>query len=295
MAKVDGFRSISVTAFFFNWGVFMCRGNDWLFFGSPNSVYPCGFSVFPAAVALGNPFTLALFSSLAVQNLFDIVEYVIIMIGTCMRSVSRVVLSRRKLSVESQKDLCCKLAFIGGGQMGEAILNALIKDCVQCTTKIHMYDVNPDRIKYLVGKYGIVAEKTVQECVDGADIVVVAVKPQNIDTLSLSLVTPPKGMILSIVAGCPISTLSSKFKTDKVMRTMPNTPAMISEGITVWTATKETPKELRDKGEKLLSSIGDQIEVSDEKYLDMATAISGSGPAVSDITTVGPSQYTYPT
>lgn len=247
---------------------------------------------FLQTVALGYTFVLVLFSSLAVQNLFEIVEYVLIMLGNCVRSVSQVVLNRRKLSVGSQKDLCCKLAFIGGGQMGEAILNALIKDRVQCTTKIHMYDVNPDRIKYLVEKYGITAATTVQECVDGADIVVVAVKPQNIDKLSSSLVTPPDGMILSIVAGCPISTLSSKFKTNKVMRTMPNTPAMISEGITVWTATKETPKELRDKGEKLLSSIGDQIEVSDEKYLDMATAISGSGPAVSDIIAVVPIQYT---
>ncbi len=61
---------------------------------------------------------------------------------------------------------------------------------------------------------------------------------------------------------------------------MPNTPAMVLEGITVWTATKEVPLDMIHKVKTLLDSIGEQVEVHDEQYLDMATAVSGSGPAV---------------
>ena len=193
------------------------------------------------------------------------------------------VMRSNRFSSSVPEDLVTKLAFVGGGQMAEAILNSLIKDSVQSTRNIHIYDTNFERVKYLAEKYDITPSYDVQSCVDKAEIVVVAVKPQNIDELAESLETPPEGLILSIVAGCTISNLRNKFRTKKIMRTMPNTPSMIAEGITVWTTTKETSKELRDKGEKLISSIGDQVQVSNEKYLDMATAISGSGPAVRTI------------
>mmetsp|Transcript_38796 Transcript_38796/g.77283 ORF Transcript_38796/g.77283 Transcript_38796/m.77283 type:complete len:312 (+) Transcript_38796:59-994(+) len=182
-------------------------------------------------------------------------------------------------SLSKDSSLCKKIAVIGGGQMAEAILNAVIQDKIQSADTIHVYDINKERVKFLSARYGMTAAKSVQECVEGAEIVMLAVKPQNIDDLSAMLTEPVNGMVLSIVAGCPISVLKEKFKTNVVMRTMPNTPSMISEGMTVWTTSPETSDELRKKGEKLLGSIGEQIEVADEKYLDMATAISGSGPA----------------
>jgi pyrroline-5-carboxylate reductase len=179
--------------------------------------------------------------------------------------------------------LCSQISIIGGGQMAEAILNSIIVDKVQDPKDIIVYDINAERVSYLVKTYGVIKAATVQDAVDNAEIVVLAVKPQNIKDLAASITTPPKGMILSIVAGCTIKMLKDKFRTNIIMRTMPNTPAMISEGITVWTTSKETPKVLHGKGEILLRSIGDQVEVSEEKYLDMATAISGSGPAVSAV------------
>lgn len=97
----------------------------------------------------------------------------------------------------------------------------------------------------------------------------------------MQMQTPPTGLLLSIVAGCTIDQLRTSFRTDKIVRSMPNTPAMVLEGITVWTATKETPDYLLDKARTLLGSIGEQVEVAEEAYLDMATAVSGSGPAVS--------------
>lgn len=165
--------------------------------------------------------------------------------------------------------------------MAEAILNSVIHDQVQNAEDIYIYDINKERVNFLSARYGMVGAKSVQECVDGAEIVVVAVKPQNIDSLAATITGPINGMVLSIVAGCPIAVLKEKFRTDMVMRTMPNTPSMIAEGMTVWTTSPETPAHLRAKGEKLLGSIGEQVEVAEEKYLDMATAISGSGPAVS--------------
>jgi pyrroline-5-carboxylate reductase len=180
---------------------------------------------------------------------------------------------------EPVKDsMCTKLAVIGGGQMAEAILSSLQK--VQTMSDVHVFDIHKKRIQFLHEKYGITISPTLADCIQDAEIAVLAVKPQNVDEVAAQVVDPPSGMLLSIVAGCTIDNLREKFKTNMICRTMPNTPAMISEGITVVYHTPETPAELRRKGERLLNTIGEAVEVHDEKYLDMATAISGSGPAV---------------
>lgn len=163
--------------------------------------------------------------------------------------------------------------------MAEAILNALYVGKVQNMADVHVYDTYVKRTLFLQKKYGITVSKSADESIKNAEVIVLAVKPQNVEQLAASIITPPTGMILSIVAGYTIAKISEKFATKLVIRTMPNTPAMISEGITVWHATAETPKLLKDKTAVLLHSIGEEVEVQDEKYLDMATAISGSGPA----------------
>jgi pyrroline-5-carboxylate reductase len=163
--------------------------------------------------------------------------------------------------------------------MAEAIINSLMVSNKQSSNKISVYDINEERRGYLQAQYGVHTCSTADEAVKDADIVILAVKPQNVVASARSLSSPPSGVILSIVAGCTIETLAQHFKTELLIRSMPNTPAMVLEGITVWTATKKVPEELLDKARNLLGSIGEQVEVTDESYLDMATAVSGSGPA----------------
>ena len=172
------------------------------------------------------------------------------------------------------------LCVLGGGNMAEAIISALSKNPLQNMKDISVYEINNDRLEQLTSKYGVTVCSDIDEGMKKADITFLSVKPQNVSTLAESISTPPKGLLLSIVAGCTIDQLRNSFRTDRIIRSMPNTPAMVLEGMTVWTATKETPKELVDQARLLLSAIGDQIEVKDESYLDMATAVSGSGPAV---------------
>jgi pyrroline-5-carboxylate reductase len=141
------------------------------------------------------------------------------------------------------------------------------------------YDLDPARIAHLKSHYKIRAGENMEACMEEADITFLSVKPQNVSSLASSISKPPRGLLLSIVAGCTIENLQKDFRTDRIVRSMPNTPAMVLEGMTVWTATPNTPADLVDKARLLLSSVGEQIEVKDETYLDMATAVSGSGPA----------------
>ena len=88
---------------------------------------------------------------------------------------------------------------------------------------------------------------TTQAAVDSADIVILAVKPQQVKKLAATLQNPPNGLLLSIVAGSTVDFLSKDFTTDRIIRSMPNTPATVLEGITVWTATPAAPVALVDK------------------------------------------------
>lgn len=165
--------------------------------------------------------------------------------------------------------------------MAEAMIHAMTLKGVQNPNNIIVYDVNQTRLEYLKKQYNVNTTSNIDDTISGSDAIILAVKPQNVDSVSAMLtITPaPTQLLLSIVAGCTIENLKDRFKTNTIVRSMPNTPAMVLEGMTVWTATESTPANVVDMTRTLLNSIGEQIEVSDEKYLDMATAISGSGPA----------------
>jgi pyrroline-5-carboxylate reductase len=85
-------------------------------------------------------------------------------------------------------------------------------------------------------------------------------------------------LLLSIIAGAPIKRLANGVAHAAVVRAMPNTPAQIGQGITVWTATPEVSDVQKQQTQAILGSLGQEIYVDDERYLDMATALSGSGP-----------------
>ena len=128
--------------------------------------------------------------------------------------------------------------------MAEAIISALSKCETQNMSDIVVFDINETRIQHLTNTYGIRSCLTITEGMSSADVTLLSVKPQNVESIASSIPDRPRGLILSIVAGCTIDQLKEVFKTNHIVRSMPNTPAMVMEAMTVWVATEETPQEL---------------------------------------------------
>ena len=174
-----------------------------------------------------------------------------------------------------------KVSFIGGGNMGEAILSLLISKKVVRVEGICVGEVINARCQYLRDKYGIDAKTSNAEAIAGADVVVLAIKPQTLPQVLPDLAgrLKPAQLVMSIIAGAKIATLAAGLKHDRIVRVMPNTPAQIGEGMSVWTATPKVTGRQRQWAASILKNIGDEIFVSDEGLLDAVTAVSGSGPA----------------
>ena len=174
-----------------------------------------------------------------------------------------------------------KITFIGPGVMAEAMIGGLIREKVAQADALLAAGPNQERIDELVGKYAIRGDIDNAAAARQADVVVLSVKPQALDKVLAGLrgVLRPEALVLSIVAGAPIAKISAGLKHTTVVRSMPNTPAQIGEGITVWTAAPGVDAEQREMARQILCALGDEIFVEEETYLDMATALSGTGPA----------------
>ena len=174
-----------------------------------------------------------------------------------------------------------KIAFIGGGVMGEAMISGLISKGSAEPEFIAVSDVDQTRLKALRERYGIRCTADNREAIRGKDIVVLSVKPQVLAEVTEGLrgVLQPEQLVLSIIAGARVETLSRQLGHNSIVRVMPNTPAQIGEGISVWTATEAVSQTQREAAQAILTALGKEIYVADEKYIDMATAVSGSGPA----------------
>jgi pyrroline-5-carboxylate reductase len=174
-----------------------------------------------------------------------------------------------------------KIAFIGGGNMGEAIIRSLLEGKICLPADIAVSDISGPRRQYLKKQYGINVTENNRDAVSGRQVVVLAVKPQNIGEVLAELKgnLKPNQLVLSIVAGVKISTISGGAGHTKVVRSMPNTPAQIGLGISGWTDTPEVNEEQKTWARLILGAMGKEIYFDDEDYLDMVTAVSGSGPA----------------
>lgn len=174
-----------------------------------------------------------------------------------------------------------RLAFVGGGVMGEAMLAAVLDRRIATPASVRVADTLPDRRADLASRYGVTAFGDALEATEGSDIVVLAVKPQSlgevVDDLRGRL--SPAQLVVSIVAGANLATLTGRLEHSAVVRVMPNTPAQIGRGMSVWTATNHVTDEQRGTVCALLEALGSEMYVEDEKHVDMATAVSGSGPA----------------
>jgi pyrroline-5-carboxylate reductase len=113
-----------------------------------------------------------------------------------------------------------------------------------------------------------------------ADVVVLSVKPQRLSEVMKGIKSIRKdALVLSIVAGATIQKISTALKHNSIVRSMPNTPGQIGEGITVWAASNGTTEAQQQVARQILGALGEEVFVEDEGYLDMATALSGTGPA----------------
>ncbi len=173
-----------------------------------------------------------------------------------------------------------KIGFIGGGNMGEAIIKSLLAKGVARPDDITISDVSEARRDILKKKYRIKNVSSNKEAVKGAEVVVLAIKPQEMSKVLPELKgLSAKQLVLSIIAGATIDTLEEGLGHSLIVRSMPNMPAQVGEGMTVWTATAEVNQKQKDMAQSILAAMGKEIFVSSEKYIDMATALSGSGPA----------------
>ena len=142
-------------------------------------------------------------------------------------------------------------------------------------------DPREERGQELAKRYGVRATTDNREAAKAAEIVIISVKPQVLPAVlgEVQGTIKPEGLILSIVAGARIGVIAESLGHAAIVRVMPNTPAQIGEGMSVWTATSAVSDEQRVQAQSILRALGEEVCLDDEDYLDMATALSGTGPA----------------
>ncbi|MGD2058513.1 MAG: pyrroline-5-carboxylate reductase [Anaerolineales bacterium] len=174
-----------------------------------------------------------------------------------------------------------QIAIIGPGVMGEAMAKSLLAIGDLQPEQIMVSGPREARLSALHEEYGFRTTTDNHSAVLDADIIILAVKPQTVQQVMDDVhgAIPEAALVISIVAGTTLETLTKGTGHTSVVRSMPNTPAQVAQGITVWTATPAVNGRQLEQTRAVLSAFGEEIYVQDEDYLDMATALSGTGPA----------------
>jgi len=170
--------------------------------------------------------------------------------------------------------------FIGGGNMAEAIIKGIRGSGLGVGNKILVAEPKEDRRKYLEQTYGVKTTNSNKEVASSCNIIILAIKPQIIEQVLeeiKSAVTNDK-TVVSIAAGITLSYLQSKLNTKKLIRVMPNTPALVQEGMSVMSLCECFSEKDINPVREIFMSIGKVLTLP-EKYMNAVTALSGSGPA----------------
>lgn len=172
------------------------------------------------------------------------------------------------------------IGFVGGGNMAEAMIRGIITAHVYQPEHIFVSDIRDERLKYLAEKYRIVTYKDNSELAEKVNILVLSVKPQNLNDALLSVKDHLKEdvLVISIIAGKKIVNISAELGDVAIVRVMPNTPALVDEGASALFANEKAQAKL-DKARLIFLCIGESLVVDDEDLIDVVTAVSGSGPA----------------
>ncbi|HET6852810.1 MAG TPA: pyrroline-5-carboxylate reductase [Pyrinomonadaceae bacterium] len=182
----------------------------------------------------------------------------------------------------------CRLGFIGCGVMAEAIITGLLRRKMVGPDQIVGSHPRLARREEMHVKYGVeMFEKnrdavmaTYPEEPDESSLVVLAVKPQRLHRVleELKGALVKEQLVISIVAGAKIETIAEELLHASVVRTMPNTPAQIGEGVTVWTASEAVSEKQERQVCAMLDALGKSVHVENDRQIDMATALSATGP-----------------
>ncbi len=172
-----------------------------------------------------------------------------------------------------------KIGFIGGGTMAEAIIGAVLSGRLAAPEDIVVGEPLAQRREELAERHKVNVTSDNAKAIRGAEIVVLAVKPNQFPTVAAGLKERlrPNQTVVSIMAGVTVASLRGGLGHDAVVRAMPNPPAQVREGVCAWTATPEVGEAARKAVRRLLAATGKEIWFDDERFLDIATAVSGSG------------------
>jgi pyrroline-5-carboxylate reductase len=177
-----------------------------------------------------------------------------------------------------------RLAFIGCGVMAESIVAGLLRQKLVSPEQILASHPRQKRREELTEKYEIRTfesnRETVEALPDSDSIVLLCVKPQRLNIIldELRGTVKPAQLVASIIAGARIETIANALENHCIVRTMPNTPSQIGSGMTAWTSTAEVSENQRAQMKSLLGALGRELFVETENMIDMATALSATGP-----------------
>lgn len=173
------------------------------------------------------------------------------------------------------------ISFIGGGNMGEAMIKGILIQELVPPEQIVVSEPRTERAAELEERYGIRTTDDNREATRQANILILSIKPQVLPKVmhEVNLDLDPNSLVLSIVAGARISMITKGLRHASIVRSMPNTPGQFGVGMTVWTSTPHVTELQQQQAQSILQALGEEIWVDDEHYLDMATALSGTGPA----------------
>jgi len=173
------------------------------------------------------------------------------------------------------------VATIGSGVMAESIIAGLLRGKLVEPNRIVGSEPRIERREELASQYGVRMVASNLEAARDADVILLSVKPQTLTKVGHELGghLRPEQLVVSIVAGANCNVLTNLLDHRQVVRSMPNTPAQIGRGVTVWYATPEVTELQCDQARVLLRALGTDLQVEDERFVEMATAVSGTGPA----------------
>jgi pyrroline-5-carboxylate reductase len=181
---------------------------------------------------------------------------------------------------ESSPEINGRISFVGAGVMAESIIAGLLAKQVVRPDQITASHPRADRLAKLEERFGIATAQDNRFAAQSADVVFLTVKPQVLWEVMPQLAGSlnPRQVVVSIVAGANIETLESGLLHNMIARVMPNTPAQVGAGMMVWAATPHVTGDQRRQVRTVLAALGEELYVDEEKYVDMATALSGTGP-----------------
>ncbi len=181
---------------------------------------------------------------------------------------------------ESIPEFNGRISFVGAGVMAESMIAGLLAKQVVRPDQITASHPRADRLAKLEERFGIATAQDNRFAAQSADVVFLTVKPQVLWEVMPQLAgsLTPRQVVVSIVAGANIETLESGLLHNMIARVMPNTPAQVGAGMMVWAATPHVTEDQRRQVRTVLAALGEELYVDEEKYVDMATALSGTGP-----------------